>query len=803
MKIKISVILVFFLLCKLTYSQNLNIELQNFLVQFEKSASLSIYSQNFGYFTYSEENRNRFIRYFNDPAVLVYNDIVHIDSIQEYITVSKYCGLIEKHYPKGFMVSFNDLILHKIEQKGEINIITLSLNKNMSIDDMVEDPPIRYFANSTRLTFTIIEKSIKGESVFRIYKIAKPKEAIVDQSWYKKSIPDKIKVEALFGPLEFSTSEISPKYKTLSYESSRSIALSLKSYWDLNGISTKNFKYGVSGGINYRAFNTKINLSDFSDSYKDKDIEGQNYTKLLIGFDVYEESKFSSIGVPVGFYLDYYLPNKWVNNKKNPRPSLQFELGLSINFPFNHNFSYNQDYTNSISYRGLYRFKHPVTLDSVSVLLYDLPYYGFIDTILPKQEITNELNTVYLSGYSALTFSIPINSYFEIYFGPSVIFDITSISKENNYHLSPDYGEYNSLINANPTRTIHWGGNIGIAFNLIRPNVPYHKPTRLPSGKKASKYVMKGDIKKQLNIYLNNSPAKLDYYLVDEEDNIYKNGSIGNGNNRLNFRLSGNNTLTLKIRKPYMYDIICDEIKSANDVNNDYLSLKLTDLFNENEIEQSINLATEELTPFNLIYVSLYEDDYSNISYRPKREIIVDQVKKIVRSINRLNQNYLIYISTDIQDPVLFGNYEDFNTVNSSDELYYGILNKYGSRRLSADDEITVLAASSLKLDTYLNASRRKVNMHLFYTENSLITRKDYLFSSQSDATRLISELSSIYFNDIPLNDIKKEIHYNIQTYLIEDKYFSNTEFEYFNQSKGISEEQADYYFIKDPKLQY
>ena len=172
-----------------------------------------------------------------------------------------------------------------------------------------------------------------------------------------------------------------------------------------------NNHFSLLTGIGYSHFQSEYKLADFSNlndnSIVRVDIDGDTYYAYYTQTDIDEWNGLSFIDVPIG-----------VNYNSNEK-GLGFTLQAGINLSFMTSSYF--DAKGSTNIEGYY--------PKYSVVLYDIPEYGFTENIVNTTDDWN-LNQFQVSAFLSLGVQIPISDKFTIYTGPYFVFGLNDLVYE-------------------------------------------------------------------------------------------------------------------------------------------------------------------------------------------------------------------------------------------------------------------------------------------------------------------------------------------------------------------------------------
>jgi hypothetical protein len=771
-------------------AQKVPFEVRNFLLDFEKVVDLSEFDTAILSNRFSTNAAEKFTNFFINKEILIYNDIAQVKGIPLYINPSEYVKEVSELYPSGLSVNITGTSILDVKEYSTYSLYVVEIEKTIQIDNMLENRPDVKFQSPVRLIFYIIRYN--NTSVIKIIGVEAAGTAVNNKNTYNRFQPDRIEFNYHYNAYKLNFKDIPEEYagqETSGHQNRFGILVD----WDLNG--RKSFTYGLSAGVFYDKTNFSTGLSKYTDRpipMYDKD--NCPYHKIISGTDIDQDNSMSQLTVPVYFNMKWELPSRWKSPdiKQSSANALAYKRGINFNFRIGPHFQYhlseaNDPYTGTFSYGGLYRFYNPVTQDSSSVLIDDLPDYGFKSDTSFSSSNSNLTYTKFNFGISTqLNISIPIVKYLEFYVGPSLFFNFSNVAETgNDFVLSREIGENNSLASSSKTTSVSYGINAGLILDLHAPRVPYSSvdlPEKAKTQFKAkTAYTLnKGSLMKMaLDVNLRNEPGvqmikkvRIPYEIsADWKKNATKGKFSGNKTRILKYDYPQSvSNLNFKsyliIKKPFGYDVKCNDSIALNSVNQPTLTIPLENLNSLVRNRQSLDLTVIKLPTFNFIYVSLYNKNET----MEQRKSIVNLVRQIGNEAIYNQEELVVYLSSEAQKPIAYCNFMSGadlpdNIVTDWDRFLYKLEEEYNSQDLIYEDDIKnidQILNPILNLDERANAERRYVKYSFIVNESE----KYYGYDPeiQSDIRSLIYFISNKYCAKIPF----KSDQYSFNVYLTE-----------------------------------
>jgi hypothetical protein len=772
------------------HAQKVPFEVRNFLVKFEKVLDLSQLDTNANppCNKFSSSEAAEFIEFFdiiNDGNILIYNDLVQQDSVSRYIKVAEYVKKVEELYPFGLTVFISDTRIVDVKEFSTFSLYVVDVQKTMWIDHMCENPPASKFHSPVKLTYYIIRRNANKD--IKIIGIEASGSAINNKTMYSKLYPDRVEFNAHFNSFNLNFKDIPEQYAGIETDGKQNRFGALLG-WDLNG--HKNFRFGLSTGLFYDKTVFSTNLSNYEDKpINAKDKDSYDYQKLVSGTDIKQKNERSQLTVPVLLDLTWELPSKWGERyaKRSLTKDLAYKRGININFRVGPQFQYhlsgsNDPYTGKFSYSGLYKFYNPIIQDSSSIIINDLIEYGFTDDTSFSTTNSNFSYKKFNFGVaSQLNVSFPIYKSLELYVGPSLVYDLSGIAKnEEAYVLSSQIGENNALVKSSKTQSVSVGINAGLILNLHAPRIPY-STINLPEKAKTqykSRITYTGDkstlnkITLSLNLINESQSARTKNIKVNYQINAdwLKKAVSGNFSRYKTYLLKysyPNQAMnsqyykgSLIIHKPFAYDIKCNDTIAFNSVNEPTLEIPLENINRLIENYQALDLTVSQLPDFNFIYIST---KYKLESVE-QRKLLVNIVKQIGNEALYHQEELLVYLSSERNRPITFANFLSGNLPGYIYTNWSSFTNDLERVLNSVDmlyeDEIyniDTLLNPIVNLDERANAERRHVDYYFIVNDSE----KYYEYDPDqiSEIRSIIYFLSNKFCSNIPYKSDQYEFY--------------------------------------------
>lgn len=805
MKIKIKTSLISLLLVTSlgfsSFGQDIPPALRDFLIQYGKTSSLSRDFIDEQVYKIDEIVVDSFQAMFESPQTIVFNDVYHSKSdtgyIPEYISVEKYCDLIKTHYPEGFQTfTYSPRLIKTKRISKNTSLYEIVIDKYIRIVDFLTDnPPQAYFDPFVELKLSIIDQ---GNMDYKIIMIEENRDALANHLWTSKVIPQSVKLYGGFAGGNLSFNNIPENVKNLEDKDITENHLGLGLSWDISG--NKNFKFGLLAGIELTKVKGEIDITSYSDMIPMVDIDNYPYKRIIKAQRISQQFDYNALSIPVGLHFDYSFNSSWRDIAKNPEfakkrfPSkrnirLSMDVGISYN---NVSVSNISDNSGIYSYTGKYQIYNPETQDSSTIIVSNQPEYGFYsDTSFSSGDVESSIAKNYISGFARINVSYPLTQNIEVFLGPYINFSLNDINEvDDNFMLSSKLNEVNDVMSLTGTKLSGYGINAGVTFNIKPAKNFYYKYPDMPKPGRTDTDRDRG--------FTDYSPYQTGrFYIVPNSGIKEKLIAIKNANwlkKPKSIKYRANKTKKIGIKypkgksdlesaeltflKPFGIDIRltnCPEIE--NNVNDPALVIPYTKLidydycFENNQIKMDV----ERLKDFNFIYVTFIGKKSS-----AARKDVVNKLRKLLKSANNNNQEILIYVSTEIDQPVVLVNFEfdsegrtsfPVYNMNNKEDFFQKIEREINSNIMDYKDDIhnieNVLKGEFL-LGQRLNANRRFVNFDFFMTDAEKAYRiPNYIDESNNSIIQnLILELTRMYCLDVPSD----RNQYDVNVYILRNQ---------------------------------
>jgi len=735
-------------------SQDFPPDLRNFLIKFGSSVSLGAYDDDLMYTKVSNKIMDNFVNSFISKESIVYNDVYHKGSFPQYVTVEDYCELIAGYYPEGFHAFLYSPVLEKVYKRNNSVIYEITVNKYLAIDFAMDNPPKAYFDSFVKLKLSVAQIG----SEYKILMIEKAQSSLLSDLWLVKVIPQGVNAYAGFGNSKLVIKDIPSGFNGFTEKQGSANSFGLGFSWDISG--RDHMKFGIVAGIEYFKTQGGLNLEKYNYSFNDVDQDNYPYTREVSAKNVTQDYEISGISIPFGFHFNYSLNTKWKTillneNKANARFPYKrnFHFKLIAGLKFNYlTVSSVTDNNGSYSYQGNYQVFNPLTGDSSVLIVRDIGEYGFYsDTTFKSGNLSGSFKSSYFSSFIDFNIYYPINQYLEVYAGPTFQFSITSLNDVNEtFCLTKKAGDLSNLASASELGLTTIGFNAGVLVNLKPPKTGYYK---YPSVKNNKAFDVKREPVKfhgkmnRTKVLLNphaNFKTTLTARLEGEwlnKDKTFKLNSRKSKNITIDFPSDQSlcKTGEFIIEKPFGMEVELKGCAYYNNVNNPMIRLPLDTLIGPQGKSLCLDLNrldfnVEKLPVFNFVYVTL--DGRDN---QEAREDLVDQIRKIYRSARFDQEEILIYISTELNKPVIYYNFEivpgarfDFKAFPEEEfeEFLKGLLTRYNSAIKDYEDDIhniETIIGDNFKIAERLNASRRYVKFWFLPLDAQYYRTKGYI----------------------------------------------------------------------------
>jgi hypothetical protein len=683
-----------------SFGQDIPPALRDFLIQYGKTSSLGRDYIDEQVYKIDETVIDSFQVLFESTQTIVFNDVYHSKSdtgyIPEYVTVEKYCDLIKTHYPEGFQTyTYSPRLVKTKRISKNVTLYEIVVHKYLRIDFLTENPPQAFFDPFVELKLSIVDQ---GNMFYKIIMIEENRDAFANHLWTSKIIPQSVKLSGGTGNGKMSFDIIPDNITNPEDKNLTGSHFGLQLSWDISG--KKNFKFGVLAGVGLSKVKGDLNIENYTNMVSLTDIDNYPYKKIIEATNVSQQFEFSTLSIPVGLHFDYAFNSSWRDIAKNPEAAKKrFPSKRNIRLSLDLGISYNNVSTSKVnenagiySYSGKYQIYNPETQDSATVVISNLPEYGFYnDTSFSASDVKSAIAKNYISGFASLNVSYPLTQYIELFAGPYVNFSLNNINEvDDNFLLSSQLNEANDILALSDVKFSGYGINAGLTFNIIPAKNYYYKYPRIPKPAKTDTDRGTGSIdyspyQTGQFFIIPNSGIKEKLVAIQDANWLKKPKSIkyrANKTKKMGIKYPQEKTdiesAELTFLKPFGIEIEltnCPEIE--NSVNEHALVIpysKLIDYdycFENNQIKINVN----RLKEFNFVYVSFIGKKSSEA-----RRDVVNKLRKLLKSANNNNQEVLVYVSTEINQPVVLVNF-DFDgkpgfpvyTMNNKEEFFQKI----------------------------------------------------------------------------------------------------------------------------------
>ncbi|MCF8234797.1 MAG: hypothetical protein K9G67_07205 [Bacteroidales bacterium] len=798
-------------------AQNIPIGLRNFIKEYSEYSSLSKYSFDERSITYNDTVKESFesLFYNSSDSSFVFNDIYQVGDFPKYITVKRYCELIDSLYNKGFKTYVYSLKLKRSYREKGNTLYELTLVKNNTIEFRHRRTITAYYQPFVKLKLSIIYDNAK----YKILRIEPANSSLLPEYWACELLPQSLKLGAGFGNSSLNMKTNPNTMSGISYSAGNEMDLSLTANWDLAG--NNNFKLGLFSGLYYgNVKNIGLKVNRYYEEVSSTDIDSYPYILQIEARDIEQKYDIKILSVPLGVSFNYAFKSSWkevpesMKSIKNysdfknyypVRPGISIELNAGLKYHLV-NSSKVIDNTGTYSYSGRYKIWNPQLSDSSTVTISDLPEYGFFsDTTFSNQSTNTVFKESYLGVFSELYVKISLNQIFEIYAGPSAGFALTDVNEKNaQFILSEKAGEANNLMSARSFGLSNFGFNAGVVLNL--------KPTRQNFFKYAKLSRAGDDFEKasgfdrfEINI---SSRA-------DRNVDIKKLPALLHGDwlkKPKKYRMPLNKSRSLKIKypekwlltesgsftiyKPFGYDVLLEDCPEKNNVNDPLIRFKLSDLINDKTgcvSDDELSIYVKKLPDFNFVYVSLLReqgDDLSSSAAKNRRERIADLLKEQVNEARKSNKEILIYLSAFVHNPIVYCNFDLNLTENMKWEGNQIIISK------PMGDKVTVTV---FKVDEFGKFKENLINRYVSNIADVEAEKRNLLNVKEllNLNARLNSERRFVSYNYIPFDVSFYKQRKTIKPFILE--FISYIESEYgFDAETDESRYMINVYVSRD-----
>src|ERR1035437_5939999 len=210
---------------------------------------------------------------------------------------------------------------------------------------------------------------------------------------------------------------------------------------------------GISSGLSYVSYKTKLNLKTFQKNFDAIDSENEPFNMSITGSDIQEIQTVNFLSIPV--CIHFRLPF-------NQTFGLFLKAGINFSLPISNKYNSSGTFT----YKGYYP-KYNVWLDS-------LPAYGFIKNKLVDSKGTLNINKICFN--TLLSFGFDVNITNSIQFGLAANFNNALIKESyssrlanvspDKFQLTPDANHINSFMEGSSHATAQSVG-VEITFRFF------------------------------------------------------------------------------------------------------------------------------------------------------------------------------------------------------------------------------------------------------------------------------------------------------------------------------------------------
>ena len=776
------------------FSQELPPALRNFLTRFGEASSLSMYNDEAMLPVVNDRVIDVFTDCFQSTEVMVYNDIYHAAGADEMISVQEYVEYIADNYPEGLLAYIYSPELKKVVHKNGIILYEVVVDKIVKFDFGMDDPPTMYFNTFSQLKLSIAY----ANNTYKILMIEEARSALSPQAWSYPVIPQSIRVNAAFNPGSLQVSNPDSDFGAFTSESGKSSNVGISGQWDVFG--KKHFKAGLMAGVEYQSFSGSLHADKYHTTVNMIDKDNYPYLKIINAKDSQQDYKFSALSIPVGLHFNYSFGQKWHPQMRNinvAKKKFPVQRGLSLEIQAGAKFNYMtgasvESNTGVYNYSGRYAFANNYggSTDSTVLIISNLPEYGFYsDTAFSGQIEGDVFNRFFVSGYAALNVRYPLNPWCEIFGGAVVNVSLSPLNTPDaDAPFSSTVGNTSHLLAYNAASWQSFGVNAGLAFNLKPPKQEYYPYPGMndlnPYNPSKSKVKFRGSLNKVEFVVNSNTnvKAKFKVSVSGEWSGKTDKFTIAAGKSKtLKFKVPADKSMAATgsfiIHKPFGVEIAAVNGLRFNDVDKQEMTIPVSVMLKDTVFikNHTINLAVEALPDFNFVYVSLNGRD----NVRARKDL-VDELRKINRQARFENQEILIYVSTEINRPVVYCNFDidDPQAIpytlflsDQFDAFIDGVSNKYNSAIMDAGDDmhnIEKVIGDNFHISSRLNAVRRYVNFYFLPLDATSYRTPNYIESADNTwIQNLIVGLTNKYCIDVPAENDQ----YKVFVHLRADQY--------------------------------
>jgi len=213
---------------------------------------------------------------------------------------------------------------------------------------------------------------------------------------------------------------------------------------------TKSF--GVSSGIGFSSYKSRLNLDTYQNSFSTTDSENETYERQVSGSGIEEVQKIGFISLPVCFDLRLPLSKKM---------GFFLQTGINLSIPISKKYTSNGTFT----YKGYY--------PAYNVLLENLPAYGFPSNYKSAVDGELDIKPINVNAIAATGFDFFLQKNIQIAVMATYSQSLSSISaysSPDKFQLSSAINQINSLMGGSSKATVQsLGLNIRLRYFLKSP----------------------------------------------------------------------------------------------------------------------------------------------------------------------------------------------------------------------------------------------------------------------------------------------------------------------------------------------
>jgi hypothetical protein len=627
------------------------------------------------------------------------------DDGPEMLTLNEYIGRYKKYFGSKdikYDTLFNDRVIKKYNFIG-YDLYVVRVNWEIKFKEKGKRSwELELQSKSANLYFTIA--SVKNKNKEPVDKIIRITNYIPD---YEPYMPQNAEISITPSITRLKTDQ-------LDAESGIGISWKINPNYLITGKNGFNLFFSPGIGTSYYQFGVKKDSLKYAiDDILDYD--GMTYKRLVDGKGIEQDFKLNYFDIPINILLQWYVK------------SFRFQANAGVNIGILTSASVTRD-IGTIKYSGEYDLGTPD--DPWIVVLEDLKdKYGFFQYDVKTNDEFSYLNPLNISAIAGIGFGYSPDERIDFNIGLSTCFGLNKIIKKDvPSYLSEKDGEIDPLFYSdNKPKLNSVGLQVGLRYNIQKPNVPYDKKVNraLINQMKSEEmlFAMQGyETQKQfVNFTINGmylgkmKKVTLNFTGLNDKDDFSRHIKIGPKSNKVKINIpkdeSFNNQIDITLKKPFSFNITREgENLRANQISEELI-------FNGTELKDmppgGFKLMVSQIPTFDIYYVNLFQV-ITHTETRTMYDQVFRQIRVDVKNAESKKEECLMYY-------------------NSTSAVYY---TQYDSLDLFLQTvSQSIHEVSATQFEDFSNAlkknkidlSRRKVNIYVYTV--SLETFRDQVES--------------------------------------------------------------------------